>query len=231
MIKYVIVIENNNDIKKIKNIIGNYNLLKEYSNEDFLNAIYRLYYKIFNKYKNIELKNKMQNIFKIEIDLEKIGKQFLKFEIKIDKLKKFINKMKGYDIRNNKNIKKYLKLVFELKIKLRMLNKSYTHFFAKIIDFFMIRRFLDKDYINNGIYYCGAYHVINIIYILCKYFNFKITHTSNENVSKDKILELIKNNKLKNILNYYNFFFDDNINTEDLFYQCSDIRKMPVNLN
>ena len=46
-----------------------------------------------------------------------------------------------------------------------------------ITDLYFLRRFLDKKYIKNGIIYTGSSHMIDLIYLLTKYFNYELTHT------------------------------------------------------
>lgn len=49
-------------------------------------------------------------------------------------------------------------------------------YFIKFMDVYFIGRFLDKDYITNAIAYTGASHSVVYIDILCKQFDFKVTH-------------------------------------------------------
>lgn len=48
-----------------------------------------------------------------------------------------------------------------------------------IMDLYALRRMLDKEYITNVITYTGALHTCNYLHTLVKYFDFKITHTTN----------------------------------------------------
>ena len=66
-------------------------------------------------------------------------------------------------------------------------------FFAGLMDLFFLRRFLDKDYITNGIVYTGKAHSEFYILSLVKYFNFKVTHTAYSSLpNMDKLTETIK---------------------------------------
>ena len=105
------------------------------------------------------------------------------------------------------------------------------------MDLYFLRRFLDKDYITNGIVYSGALHSADYINILVNLFNFKITHTA----------YAVTNNivELNDIVKSYDPFSEKNksleytailFGTEDLFLpfgyksiQCSDIAKFPPN--
>lgn len=55
---------------------------------------------------------------------------------------------------------------------------------SQLLDFYFIRRFIDKDYIKKGLLYCGFEHAINIIFLLIKYFDMKLVNASHK---KDKI--------------------------------------------
>lgn len=88
-----------------------------------------------------------------------------------------------------------------------------------IVDAYFLRRFLDKDHITNGISYTGAFHSNTYVYILCKYFDFKITNAS---YSKYNIGEL--NIKIKNMEFGYDYSL---LLTPPTIYQCSDISDFP----
>ena len=60
-------------------------------------------------------------------------------------------------------------------------------FYARLTDIFMLRRFLDKDYITNAIVYSGSSHSEHYIDILVNRFGFKITHVANADQSLDEI--------------------------------------------
>jgi len=100
-----------------------------------------------------------------------------------------------------------------------MYNKFWGHFQLNIMDTYFLRRFLDKEYITNAITYTGSAHSVNYVYILVKYFGFKITHSSYMKYDTKKSTEIIK--KAKN---------SDSI--EVLFYpikliQCSNLSNFP----
>jgi hypothetical protein len=89
-----------------------------------------------------------------------------------------------------------------------------------MMDLFLLRRFLDKDYVTNTITYTGAHHSINYIRLLVKYFDFDITHCSyikNNDISSatTKIKKSKKNEELKEL------FFTP------IFIQCSDLGSFP----
>ena len=89
-----------------------------------------------------------------------------------------------------------------------------------LMDFYKLRRILDKDYVSNTISYAGAGHSNNYIRLLVKYFDFKITNYS-----------YIKNDDMVYVKKYIN----SSKTSEDLFVlfhpyvfgQCSDISSFP----
>lgn len=121
---------------------------------------------------------------------------------------------------NDMEIYTILSNVYPLITNVGVLSASAS---AVIVDAYFLRRFLDKDYITNAISYTGANHSTRYIYILCKYFGFKITHAS---YSKYDISEL--NEKVANT-NFGEKFFALFYPPE--LYQCSDISDFPDKFN
>ena len=101
--------------------------------------------------------------------------------------------------------------------------------YVVITDLFFIRKFLDKNYIKNAILYTGQAHLNNIMYLLVKYFNFKVTHVYNySNIKKiNKFLINMTSQYLNHIVE---------INNEFLFVnypiiQCSNLFDFPEDFN
>lgn len=88
-----------------------------------------------------------------------------------------------------------------------------------LMDLYVLRRFLDKDYIQTAILYSGSFHSINTIRYLVKYFDFKLTHLANPSASMDEINEKIKASKNYNELSDYFF--------PKIMLQCSDMSTFP----
>lgn len=105
---------------------------------------------------------------------------------------------------------------YNLSININSLSNDFMHFFAKLTDVFFLRRFLDKDYITNGIAYTGSAHSINFIHVLINYFDFKIT-----NVSYSKIPIPQLNKKNISIKNLESFLYPP------VLHQCSDLSSFP----
>ena len=70
----------------------------------------------------------------------------------------------------------YTKIEQKIIIYSNKINKSTELIHLALTDLYFIRRFLDKNYINNGILYTGHSHMCNIMVILIKFFNFKLTN-------------------------------------------------------
>ena len=95
---------------------------------------------------------------------------------------------------------------------------------AIMIDFYMVRRFLDKNYITNSISYTGIAHTSNTVYLLLKMFNFKITHISKTNTNNIDELNQI-------IVQQENPFLTQHYIYPSLDVQCSDITHFPTEFN
>lgn len=97
------------------------------------------------------------------------------------------------------------------------------NFFSRYIDCMFVRRFLDKEYITTGVLYSGSYHSSNIIFILLKYFNFKLTNIvySNSKLSTEKINNNIK--RLNDPNDSLHFIYPE------VAYQCSNLKNFPIN--
>ena len=105
----------------------------------------------------------------------------------------------------------------EIYKKLRFIQENLILSFL-YTDLYLIRRILDKKYINNCIIYTGGHHVTNIVFLLVKYFNFKIIDCfySDNNYNIKKLNNIfLKAEQLHNIL----YIFD---NFES---QCIEINK------
>ena len=85
------------------------------------------------------------------------------------------------DMRNGQgygvNQDDYDKAITYMKVHGTRLYDMWMDVLVRLVDFYFIRRFLDKSYIRNGILYCGSLHGLHIIMILVKFFNFRIVET------------------------------------------------------
>src|SRR5207253_1524266 len=83
-------------------------------------------------------------------------------------------------------------IFYELNMHYDMKEEYEFSIFSLLTDLYFIRRFIDKDYITNGIIYSGARHSSNYIYILSKYFDFDINNFFYLKENPDKLKNLIK---------------------------------------
>lgn len=140
---------------------------------------------------------------------------------KLNKLhsdKLFIKDWYGYD----PNVYEMNEKISKIKEYHLKLHENILISFSMLVDMYFLRRFLDKDYITNGIVYAGGAHVTQYIYTLVKHFDMKITHVS---YSKYDIETVTKKIKEMDII-------DPTI--EEMFYppylqQCVDMGSFPKN--
>lgn len=213
-----------NILKKPSNIKSK--LIKEINNTD-VDTINYISFKLKNKYNypfikkimNTLIKQNITSISKIISIIDHIIQSNINsyhtINIPYDTLTEHKN---NYMYNIDPNVLETIS--FNLSININSLLNDFTYFFAKLTDIFFLRRFLDKDYITNGIVYTGAAHSINYIYILINYFNFKIT-----NVSYSKIPINQLNKKNISIKNLESFLYPP------VLYQCSDLSSFPPNFN
>ena len=160
--------------------------------------------KIINKYDNIILKEKI-TLF--------IEKHF----------NHIINKIIGYII----EVKPYIEYYDEnnkLKIKenLQNIHDSTVDIYRLFVDAYLLRRVLDKNYVNDCIVYSGSQHSVNYMYFLIKYFDFKLLKIYNT-IEKDidKLITLIKNADFA--FDIYNLVYLN----EKIYLQCIQLNLFP----
>ncbi len=165
---------------------------------------------IIDKYSSEKIKNIMQNIIIININ-----KTFQKLIKLLDTTYQLLNK----NIMNEQII-----------LNFNEINSLFIRIGSFFVDVYLMRRFLDKNTVTNAIAYVGAEHSSRYIYILVKYFDFKITHCSYASINNYPELtkEIHKLNDMytreqfeKNILSKY-FYTQD-------FIQCTDMSTFPNN--
>lgn len=200
---------------KIKKMLDQ--LLNYYKNSDD-----KVIQKIKEKYVNIKIKEKINLILNdiiinnIIITIKLIN-DFIKLLEKSIKIIKFI-----YDID-----KLSMKIQSEIYININKIKNNIQRIYLVTTDLNFIRRFLDKDYIKNTIIYTGLEHLSDIIYILVKYFNFKLTNSyyKNKEINFDLTNNNINNFKYIEELNLYFKNVDNNYEP----IQCSNLFNFPNN--
>jgi hypothetical protein len=157
ILKYVDIINEQIESldKNIKEIIINKNVVYDKINNK------QKYYldKLINKYKNTQLKQSI-NLF---LDSH--------YNFILTYYKRTILEIKSI----NENIIDITILTELIDKILEYINKIYGLF----TDVYLLRRFLDKNYINNSVIYSGGAHSINYIFYLVNYCNFKIIKIHN----------------------------------------------------
>ena len=111
------------------------------------------------------------------------------------------------------------KIVLNISFLVKSVHEIATSSSSILVDTYFLRRFLDKDYITNGISYTGVAHSIMYIYILTKYFDFKVTHASYSKYNIDELNDVIKKTDIG-----YDF---EMLFVPSKMYQCSDITDFP----
>jgi len=206
----------------------------ELPKEFFDTFIKKIIYKIRKAYKNEDVKKKINGI--IDTDLlslyniffGQIGQLTSKLQKLIDEHKKF----EGYNtneilLQQNDGTYDYnipwinsASDILMLENDINLIYETYMGIGVMLMDLYLLRRFLDKEYITNAVAYTGASHSRNYIRLLVKYFGFKITHYSYlKNNDIDKGHEIIKKSQNDNELNV--LFFPV------ILLQCSDMTNFP----
>lgn len=232
-------LETINTMKECLENMSNFlnDLIKIIANPNIENEVYKVFCylikKIKEKYNYSEIKsyiNKELNI--ISNELSDLIKDIHNINNKIQTQWNDIidsNNKNNILIKNNFEysygvpyIKKE-KIIVEMTEDINILEVNIIHIFCKIMDIFFIRRFLDKDYITNGILYTGAFHSLFYIHALCKIFNFKVTHYDYSKI--ENLEELNKQIKKLKYTELSEIFF------KPVLSQCSDMSHFPENFN
>jgi hypothetical protein len=181
--------------------------------------------KIKNTYKNNDIKSKIN-----EYSYKTLHESFNSYNNTYTTIIKYLNEIDTYINTIEKNnitrintetemINNFEKIYLpQLSILFREYERYLWDIGCYMIDIYFLRRYLDKDYITNGIIYTGAHHSMNYVYFLIKYMDFKLTHYSHLGCSLTEIHKLIKNS---------NSF--DEVYTQLLpqYFQCSNIASFP----
>jgi hypothetical protein len=159
---------------KLEKLVIDLKHLFELMFEDELIAQNKYLKKILYNYSNLNVKQQMNKLYNmIIINLTKII-------YKIEQLYKFAQD----------NILKHGFPQFKTDDYNKLCGiYDQQNFFLKTIstmnDLYFLRRFLDKSYVKNCILYVGMAHLVNVSFILVKYFDFKITNIFSVNPEFD----------------------------------------------
>nr|WBF71195.1 hypothetical protein [Megavirus caiporensis] len=204
-----------------KNIIKNINIGSNHSEDELQSLRKDLIYlvdKMFNKYDNNNIKNIMleQKII-LANDLQELVKlcdNFINIHNKISYIASNDDTPASISNRTRKNLTNMYNI-------LSILDYVFVMFFARFMDIYFLRRFLDKKYITNAIVYTGMHHSMTYIQILVQNFDFKITHVSYSSI--DNLKEL--NNRIKTT--YSGEKEINEIFLQKMYTQCSDMTNFP----
>jgi len=176
--------------------------IREYTLLEFQLIVHHLLNKIRNC-KNEKVKKGLNKIIDGELkdkfrEISDIHKKFIDYLTKARKVVDFswnelVEKDGEWNYYFMKNDEKEIlaetkKMVHDIWKKAFIVN-------VLIVDLYLLRRLLDKDYITNSVVYTGAFHSTNYIKILAGQFNFKVTHASYSKYNIDKVNEMIKKGK------------------------------------
>ena len=164
----------------------------------------KIYNNIINKYKEIEKNLKLINVKKLKFDIIKKFNKHIKS-----------NRINNYDY------------VFDIFQMVNKLIKNIEDQTSKLIDLYLIRRFLDKDYIKISLIYTGYAHLSHILHILIKDFDFKITHSTEDLDDKNKIVSIAKSKTSSEFISY----LLNEISINLYVIQCSKFKNFPKALN
>lgn len=224
-----------NDTQKISELVTlrNRSLLKSSQKNIFDEIRKYVGIKILNDYAHTDIKNIVHKIINNEMKNDFIYANNLLVNIvnQLQSIKKIINIKDNelvYDdvteVHYGVQPVKKLEIVNTITAKIDNLHYIIlSKIGSKIMDLYFIRKFLDKHNIERGLLYTGIDHSVHIIYILVKYFDFKITHISYSKIGLYELNNVIKNSDMfKNLMKY---FFPKYL------IQCIDITAFPQDLS
>lgn len=174
---------------------------------------------------------------KLKIQFQNLKNNYVSKQIKknIQSFQKIIDLFFEYKQQNCKitqhgtrdYLTKCVTIISDISKELGTCHSEYQDTGVTLTDLYFLRRFLDKTYINNGIIYSGYAHTIDYIYLLIKYFDFKITHSAYEVVNLEETTQFIKKtDENYDFLNLHDIFLPQR---KYGFYQCSNLTNFPKN--
>lgn len=215
--------------KLIREFVGNW---INYEYEDATHTIKHLINKIKNVYSNKQIGEVIHKLF-----LDKLTIMFNEYNESYDKLLHHLSisipqtKYSYYDrVKYNGKYTYYGFVSINISDKIfndilpifEKYRSVIVDIYIFIMDLYFIRRFLDKDYVTNGVVYTGAYHSSNYIKFLLKHFDFKITHaffseTKDLNKLNEQIVSMDDTEKILGM------FYPSKL------YQCINVEHFPKN--
>lgn len=193
-------------IKQIKNI---YNEIKKNKLKYKISKDANYYFnKIIHEYTHDEVKDKLNQFLDSHLEIEITRVLSILYSLKRNIIPRYLD-----DIGS-------IKCFNKLNENIDILDKLIVDIYSLITDVYFLRRILDKDYISNVITYCGRQHAINYLFVLIKYFDFKLVkiYTTYDTTSDNIISEI---NKVNNVRDIYKLFMP-----KQEMIQCIDFLDM-----
>jgi hypothetical protein len=204
--------------------------LSKYTDDHFLKVSKQVLDKIMSTYKHDSVKKRLMSNL-IDKDLNKLFGRYFKQAIDLikylesvsDKLNIEYNQLYYQEDTDTYNyglsFTERISIITEIETKHSRLSDSFSKIFLTFMDIYFLRRFLDKDYVTNGVVYTGGMHTANYMHQLVKNFDFKITHYSYLKEDPKKAEKLIKESD--------SFSVADGLLSSPLLIQCSDLSSFP----
>ena len=227
------VLNNNTLPRPIFTNIGS--VLADFLINEYQQITEKFAYKILKSYTHSEIREKI--VYIINHELHDIFLQFfdlIKFaDVEIDKIRNRLldigNNDLSYTLQPRKNGTKFYGmesselngyLTFFETVNKKIFKYVIKNIGVYIMDMYLLRRFLDKDYVTNTITYTGASHSVNYIRLLVKYFDFDITNCSyvKDGDIKEAVNVIRKSEKFEEL---YELFL------EPVVVQCVDMKGFP----
>lgn len=98
--------------------------------------------------------------------------------------------------------------VSEVNKLINNIREAIIDIYSLFTDSYLLRRVLDKNYVNKSIIYTGVQHSVNYIYFLVKYYNFTILNIHNIKIDISELLNKIY--IANNVYSIYPFFYINN---------------------
>lgn len=196
-------------------------------------AMTRFFDKILTRYRHREIPPKLREILTVLDDrfstlADLISEAIALVKGSADVVLKPIGELARVDFGVGKvftygrDVMKFIDFKHRLEVLVSQIEFLTIHTFSLIVDLFFLRRFLDKDYVTNGIVYTGVSHSLVYIYILVKYFDFKMTKVSYTGGDADAdIEERIKKSTLQDLTEVEGIFLPKT------FSQCVNMTEFP----
>ncbi|MEM0354252.1 MAG: hypothetical protein QXW79_01585 [Thermoplasmata archaeon] len=193
-------------------------------------ALFRLIYKIREKYNDEKIKNIMNRQINVLVNklsnLEKYinetNKEYMEYANTIPKMIEILSRDEKHPELYTYGMSSYTKrkLINNILDRIDYISDNLMISIARLTDIYFLRRFLDKDYITNAIVYTGMLHSMYYIKILVNNFDFKVTHLAYSRIKDtNEFTEKVK------------FYQDERelllFLLPDTLYQCSNISHFP----